>query len=156
MLRPNVLFSNIQQHNTQVNKTFSLCSILWRSTKRLPFFCFIQNYYVTEVYTYLFMCFQWRGMTRVKTHLPAWSWWFGRSRRMQKSKDDLCSHYSTFLRLESRMNISAHWEVLNKKKKKPEESSLLLPTYCQPLQSNMSPDEQCFHLLIVILVLMLV
>ncbi len=41
--------------------------------------------------------FQWRVMTRVKMHPPAWSWWYGRSGRMQRSKDDLWPLHSTFL-----------------------------------------------------------
>lgn len=43
------------------------------------------------------MCSQWRATTRVKMHLPAWSLWCGRSRRMQRSKDDLWPLYSTSL-----------------------------------------------------------
>lgn len=40
--------------------------------------------------SYHVITFQWRATTQVKTLLPAWSWWFGKLRKMQRSKDDLC------------------------------------------------------------------
>lgn len=47
--------------------------------------------------SYHVISFQWRATTQVKTLLPAWSWWFGKLRKMQRSKDDLCCLYPSFL-----------------------------------------------------------